>query len=718
MSPNSSYVSYVLRLRKMQDDHQPTWVASVQGITTGEQRSFPNVQALATFLLATFQGDLPDGVLDVPVDRGLATRSRVVAMSPTPNAEPLHLLRTKLYRPRPTGELLHRSRLLDALDRYADRSVTLVCAPAGFGKTTILTDWLERCPGPSAWLSLDKTDGDPAVFLAYFIAAIRTLFPTACAETFSQIHAPVLPPVPSLAMTLTNDLDLLAEEPRLASGQRFVLVLDDYHLVHAQAVHTLLRELLRHPPRTMHLILSARQDPPFLEHSLRARGDFSEIRVAELRFTRDEAVSFMQHALDAPIEAGALAAVIEATEGWGTGLRLTALTLRAGGDVRTFEGASYNRYTSEYLLAEVLSRVPEATQEFLLKTSILDRLNGSLCDTVAPPADPAWDGRSYLDWLARENVFTFSLDPQGNWFRYHHLFQKLLYAQLERRCGKEEVAGLHARAAGWFARQGLVQEALEHALAAGDESLAVQLVEEHRHEAMNQEHWRQLEQWLAMVPRRLVDERPELLVLEAWVLQNHWRFGDLPGRLDRIEALLQQDVSNVIDPARLMGEVYALRSVVAYYRLDLNGAHEYAQRRAGKAAAHLFRCQGHGVAVRPEWVHRQRRYSGRARDAARGAQGGQVPRRRISDAPLCRPLPGLLDAGRPYQFVPGRDADCCTLHSSAILPRVSAGRTTSGAARCTSRTTCAGQPRSSVRSMGSATSRTDMLSRRAPSGWC
>ncbi|MGE5602788.1 MAG: LuxR C-terminal-related transcriptional regulator [Nitrososphaerales archaeon] len=517
-------------------------------------------------------------------------------MSLTANGEPLQLLRTKLYRPRPNRDLVHRTRLHEALERYLDKTMTLVCAPAGFGKTTMLTDWLEQCAHPSAWLSLDKSDGDLAVFLAYFVSAVRTLFPSSCADSLALLQAPVLPPLASLVTALVNDLDRLADEPQLSPGVlasgRFIMVLDDYHLVREPVIHNLLGELLRHPPRTMHLILSARQDPPFLNQTLRARGDFSEIRIAELRFTPDEAASLMQHALQTQLEAETVASLVDSTEGWGTGLRLTALTLKAGGGVRSPEPISYNRYTSDYLIAEVLSHVPVATQEFLLKTSILDRLSGPLCDAVAPPADPEWDGRAYLEWLATENLFTFSLDSQGNWYRYHHLFQRLLQVQLQRRRSAEEVNGLHARAAGWYAEHGLIQEAIEHALAAHDELMAAQLVEKHRLQAMNRELWRQLEQWLSLLPRRLIDTRAELLLVEAWIIQKQWRLTDLPAYLDRIEALMLRDGiaqepvraqppgldDTSLDRSQLAGEVDSLRGMASFYLLDWTRSFACAER--------------------------------------------------------------------------------------------------------------------------------------------
>ena len=411
-----------------------------------------------------------------------------------------------------------------------------------------------------------------------------------------MLQAPVLPPLSYLVTALANDLDRLADQadpagrPVLPDGQRFILVLDDYHLIREPAIHELLGDLLRHPPRTLHLVISARLDPPFLPHSARSRGDFSELRVAELRFTREEAAGFMQQMLETPLDDETIASVVERTEGWGTGLRLATLALNSG--VEAPGPITGDRYTSDYLIAEVLSHVPAVTQDFLLKTSILDRLCGSLCDTVAAPTDPAWDGRAYLEWLAAENIFTFSLDSQANWYRYHHLFQRLLRAQLERQRRKDEIASLHTRASAWFEEHGHIEEAIQHALSAGDESLAVRIVESHRHEAMNRSQWRQLEQWRNLLPRRLIDTRPELLTLEAWLIQNAWRLSDIPAHLDRIEALMQQDPSEEEDCVWLAAEVDTLRSLACFYLLDSRSSFFFARRALEHTPLERSFCRG------------------------------------------------------------------------------------------------------------------------------
>ncbi len=487
--------------------------------------------------------------------------------------ESTNLLRSKLYRPRASGDLVRRPRVCEILNRNLDRTVTLVCAPAGFGKTTLLSDWLADDPAPSAWLSLDQYDGDLDRFLTYFVVAVRSVFPSSCADTLALLRAPLAPPLLVLATTLVNDLDRLADDGKLAPGKRFVLVLDDYHLVRGKEVPNLIGALLQHPPRSLHLVISTRVDPPFSLHTLRARGELGEVRAQELRFTLEEIAAFMEQALGSRPDIATLSTLADRSEGWATGLRLAALTLTARGEVPDAapEAAADNRYVLEYLLNEVLAIIPIATQDFLLKTAILDRLSGPLCDAVADRPGPDWDGRGYLEWLAGKNLFTFVLDGQGNWYRYHHLFRTLLQRRLERQFTKEDIVELHRRASVWYAQNGFIEESLHHALLAADDLAVIRLVEGHRHAAMNQEEWRRLEHWLSLIPRALIDSRPELLLTEAWLLQKRWQYGDLPHCLARIAALLTEIPLPQTDKTRLEGEVHALRSVIAYYASDAEG---------------------------------------------------------------------------------------------------------------------------------------------------
>lgn len=493
------------------------------------------------------------------------------------------LLRTKLHRPQITQDLISRGHLLDRLSRRRQRPLTLVSASAGYGKTTLISSWLERMDGATppvlnAWLSLDKDDNDLNTFLNYFLAAIQTVFPEAGQETAHLLRAPSLPPLSVLSRSLINELDQI-ETP-------FILVLDDYHYIQDVAIHELLTGLLRHPPRSLHLVLVSRRDPPLPLTKLRARGRVTEIRLNELRFTVAETSAFLQKIMDAPIDEAAASILVEKTEGWVTGLRLAILTLRHRGDVdRLMHNLSLdNRYVTEYLLAEVLEGLSADIRDFLLKTSILDRLCGPLCDAVCfndvkapssssgtavfahqrPLSVAAWDGaasapshsfgdsltksdepeyngRAFLEWLQERNLFTVSLDDQGYWYRYHHLFQSLLQRRLEQQLAADDIARLHMRASSWLAEKGMIDEALRHSLAAGDVASATRLLEQNVRPLLNADQWHVLQNRLAQLPADVIQQRPELLIAKAWVSFHQFALRAIPPILENIETILDDD---------------------------------------------------------------------------------------------------------------------------------------------------------------------------------
>ena len=377
-----------------------------------------------------------------------------------------------------------------------------------------------------------------------------------------------LPPKQILVGTLINDIEALRGDPVLASEKSFVLVLDDYHLIAGQEVNTLLIELLRHPSQTMRLVLATRSAPALPLANLRARGKMIEIRRHDLRFSAEETKEYLERATSQPISNDVVTSLADKTEGWITGLHLAVLNLRAAVDLEEFVSslAASNRNIMDYLMDEVLSQQSAEVQEFLVKTSVLDQLSGPLCDAVTLLGDQVCDGRAHLEWLERSNLFVIALDSQQEWYRYHHLFQMLLQNRLQRQYDKEQIADLHRRASAWYAENNLVDESIVHALAAGDELAAMRVVATHRYDAMNREQWQQIDRWLRMLPRRLIDEQPELLLLEVWILQRLWRFSDLPALLERIDALINSNTA-VSDARFLRGETDALRSMLSFYTL-------------------------------------------------------------------------------------------------------------------------------------------------------
>lgn len=462
--------------------------------------------------------------------------------------------RTKFFCPATPQDFIVRPRLNRLLAQGVSHPLTLISAPAGFGKTMLVSSFLQNCGLPWVWLSLDDYDNDLHVFLDYFVAALAELSPGALLGTQSLLSGNDLPSVAAVADSLLNELDEL--------GCEFCLILDDLQVIQKMAVYDFLGTLLRHPLPQMHLVLLSREDPPLDLPVLRARGKMSEIRLRDLRFTTAEAAEFLEHTLAIPFPGEILTALAEQTEGWAAALRLAALTLRYRGDVdpKLARLQVENQYVMDYLVNEVLIRIPPAIQDFLIKTSILDLLCGSLCDAVVAADERLHQGQAVLQWLAATDMFTVALDELGQWYRYHHLFQALLRRQLADKLSPQDIEALHLRASAWYAEHDSLDLALEHALAGNDVPRAVQLVAQRRHEILNTERWSQLERWLRLFPAATVDQYPDLLLAKAWLsgLGRTTPFTVLH-MLDRAQAQIAQ---GAIPPARarqLEGEIDTLR---------------------------------------------------------------------------------------------------------------------------------------------------------------
>jgi LuxR family maltose regulon positive regulatory protein len=376
--------------------------------------------------------------------------------------EPFTLLRTKLHKPQISPDLVPRPRLVERLRRGLDRKLTLISAPAGFGKTTLACMWLQDCARPAAWLSLDENDSDLRVFLSYFVAAVQTVFPDACPTTLGVLRAPHLPPLDHMAITLVNEINDLPEP--------VILVLDDYHAIQDEAVHELVATLIGNLPRHAHLVLASRVDPPWPLALLRAGRQMMELRADDLRFTLDEAQAFLERVVGVDLTSEAVATLEGRTEGWIAALRLAALSMRGETDhaafVQSFKGT--HRDLTDYLTTEVLSQQSQPIQDFLLRTSILDRFCAPLCDAILDDRRSTIDeeppsplSQAILDELDQANLFLVPLDYERRWYRYHHLFQDLLRRRLQAQLNAEELASLHSRASAWLRDNGLIEEALQ-----------------------------------------------------------------------------------------------------------------------------------------------------------------------------------------------------------------------------------------------------------------
>ena len=370
---------------------------------------------------------------------------------------PTPILTTKLYIPPPRPDVVLRSRLIARLNAGLYRKLTLISAPAGFGKTTLVSAWLALCGRPVAWLSLDEADNDPTRFLTYLAAALRTIVPTIGAGPMGLLQSPQPPPIDALLPMLLNEIATLS--------QPAILVLDDYHLLDAGPIDQALAFLVERLPPQLHLVIATRVDPPLPLARLRARGHVTELRAADLRFTSAEVTAFFTEVMDLSLSEEDIVALEVRTEGWIAGLQLAALSMQGHQDVpgfiRAFTGD--HRYILDYLVEEVLHRQPEEGRSFLLQTSILDRLHGSLCDAVSGQTG----GSARLEALDRGNFFVVPLDDRRQWYRYHHLFAEVLQAQL-RAEQPDQLVTLHRRASAWYEQHGSAADAIRHALAAQD----------------------------------------------------------------------------------------------------------------------------------------------------------------------------------------------------------------------------------------------------------
>jgi len=468
------------------------------------------------------------------------------------------LLTTKLYTPILRRQTVPRPRLVERLNAGLQGKLTLISAPAGFGKTTLLSDWIARCDRPVAWVSLDGGDNDPVRFLAYLLASLQKVSPDIGQAAQAMLQVSQLPPLEHLLTTIINDI--------ANTTQPLVLVLDDYHVIQAKPIHRALTFLLDHLPSQMHLVIATRADPPLPIARLRGRGHLSGLYQADLRFTPSEVTSFLNEVMALNLSEEDVAALEKRTEGWIAGLQMAAVSMRGRDDVegfvRAFAGS--HRYILDYLGGEVLRQQPEQVREFLLRTAILDRLTASLCSAVMVDAgcdEDISESQAMLEYLERSNLFVVPLDAERCWYRYHRLFADLLRQRL-RQHRPDIVAGLHRRASNWYEEQGLAAEAVDHALTAKDFERSARLIQEAGWASFTRGEMTTILDWTAALPDDVVRSRPELSCLHAWALAKS-------GRLDDVEACLRD-----VDPHRFRGEVTAVRAYVAGVRGDLSRAVE------------------------------------------------------------------------------------------------------------------------------------------------
>ncbi len=430
---------------------------------------------------------------------------------------PWNLLSTKYHHPTVPAKCIPRPhlvrRLSEGLD--ADRQLTLLSAPPGFGKTTCISAWIDTLDFPVAWLSLDPSDDDPARFFSYFIAALQQVNDQIGGEIESVLStgAPIAPE--SIATVIINDIQKLEG--------KVLFALDDFHVLQEPVILQFIERIIANQPRQLHIILITREDPALPLARLRASNKMTEIRAIDLRFTNSETGQFLQDVIDLPVSRKDIEVLEDRTEGWVAGLQLAGLSMRGRNDISSYIASfsGSHRHVINYLTEEVFNHQPEEIQSFLLQTSILDRLNGDLCDAVTQRADSS----ILLENLLNSNLFLVPLDDEQRWYRYHHLFADLLRTLLRRvRTGKD-IENLHQRASQWYTGQGMIFEAVEHALAAQDYPLAVHLIELHALDIVSQGYVKTVERWSGALPPEWQSrsQRMNTALAETYLLRSNYK---------------------------------------------------------------------------------------------------------------------------------------------------------------------------------------------------
>ncbi len=475
------------------------------------------------------------------------------------------ILATKLYIPSPSPDIVSRPRLVERLNEGLARGckLSLISAPAGFGKTTLVSEWIVGCERPAAWLSLDEGDSDPTRFLTYLIAALQKIKPGFGADLQAILQSPQPLQIENILTALLNEISDIQDN--------FLIILDDYHSIDSQQIDQSLIFLLKHQPPQMHLVITTREDPSLPLAQYRARGQLTEMRAADLRFTPTEAAEFLNHAMGLDLSEVDIAALEARTEGWIAGLQMAAISMQGHQDIaefiQSFTGS--HRFVLDYLLEEVLERQPVEVQTFLLQTSILDRMCGSLCDAVL--LDPSIPGQATLEYIERANLFIIPLDDERRWYRYHHLFKDLLGQRLGEHCTAQEIAVLHIRASEWHETNGLMLAAFWHAAAANDVERAERLMES---KAMGL-HLRSVNltilNWLDTLPAPVLDARPLLRVRSVTLALMSWRMVGIEEKLLAAEAAIAAALERSPLDVRvrdLSGQIACARATLALTRYD------------------------------------------------------------------------------------------------------------------------------------------------------
>jgi len=471
------------------------------------------------------------------------------------------LLDSKFYYPPHRLDFVSRPQILESLDAGLSRKLTLVSAPAGFGKTTLVSEWVRDCGHPIAWLSLDKNDNDPSRFLIYLIAALQRIYPEIGVDVQAALEESLSPNFEFLLTRLISEMGRLPE--------KFIIVIDDYHLINAKSVHDVINFLIEYLPVTVHLVICGRADPPLPISRLRVQGEVNEVRTTQLRFTKKEVTTFLNDHMGFDLSSDGIAALEARTEGWVASLKLAALSMQGREDWSEFiaEFSGSNRFIIDYLVDEVLNRQTEEVQAFLRRTSILERFCAPLSEYIGG-GRPHREGKDQdiIDYLDRSNLFLIPLDDRREWYRYHHLFADFLIQRL-RESGRETIPELHRRASQWYENEGLPDEAIQHALAAGDMQGAARLVDGIASNLVVRAESYKLLKYVEQLPSDSRQAFPMLGVWYAWALLFMGQLESVEPALTLAEAL-QEKVPGVPNP----GYVTTVRAYLAGRQGDYHKA--------------------------------------------------------------------------------------------------------------------------------------------------
>lgn len=512
------------------------------------------------------------------------------------------ILATKLHIPILRPKIVSRTRLIDQLNEGLHRKLTIISAPAGFGKTTLISEWIATCDRPVAWLSLDEGDNDSIRFLTYIIAALQTIFPNIGADALRMLQSAQPPQTESILTILLNEIATCPDN--------FFLVLDDYHIVEDKSVGKALTFFGEHLPSQMHLVITTREDPNLPLARLRARDQLTGLRATDLRFTDSEAAEFLNQVMGLSLSVEDIAALEARTEGWIARLQLAAISMQGKKDVgsfiKLFTGS--HQFVLDYLIEEVLHQQSENIQAFLLRTSILDRMSGPLCDAILLDSSPS--GQETLEELERTNLFIIPLDSERHWYRYHHLFGSLLRQRLGKSLKPEEIAQYHIRASEWHEKNDDPYQAFHHAIAAGDFSRAAMLAEK---------NWRGMSEsfqyavwlgWAKQLPEKLIRSRPVLCTQIAWGYMDISEVDASEARLRDVERCLENPPNDMVVVVEeqfraLPARIAFIRTYNAQSMSDFSAAVKYAELALKLAPEedHFLRAQTNAILGGTYWAN-------------------------------------------------------------------------------------------------------------------